>query len=84
MYANAQEKEVKVWPNGAPNDNGMTLPEEKYDGVRVRNVSEAKMYVFLPEADINTGAAVLICPGGGYHIEAMDHEGYDMARVFQE
>ena len=84
MYANAQEKEVKVWPNGAPNDNGMTLPEEKYDGVRVRNVSEAKMYVFLPDTDINTGAAVLICPGGGYHIEAMDHEGYDMARFFQE
>jgi len=28
---------------------------------------------------INTGAAVVICPGGGYMMEAMDHEGYDMA-----
>ncbi len=76
----AQDKVLKVWPNGAPDDNGMTKPEEKYDGVRVRNVSEAEMYVYLPEKEKNTGAAVVICPGGGYWIEAMDHEGYDMAK----
>jgi acetyl esterase/lipase len=75
----AQDKTLKVWPNGAPNDNGMKEPEEKYDGVRVRNVSEAEMYVYLPEKDKNTGAAVVICPGGGYLIEAMDHEGFEMA-----
>ena len=75
----AQDKVLKVWPNGAPNDNGITEPEEKYDGVRVRNVSEAEMYVYLPHESINTGAAVVICPGGGYKIEAMDHEGYDIA-----
>lgn len=78
--AHAQDKVLKVWPNGAPNDNGMKEPEEKYDGVRVRNVSEAEMYVYLPEKENNTGAAVVICPGGGYRIEAMDHEGYDMAK----
>jgi acetyl esterase/lipase len=76
----AQDKTLKVWPDGAPDDNGMKEPEEKYDGVRVRNVSEAEMYVYLPEKEINTGAAVVICPGGGYRIEAMDHEGYDMAK----
>jgi acetyl esterase/lipase len=75
----AQDEILKVWPGGAPNDNGMTEPEEKYDGVRVRNVSEAEMYVYLPEEENNTGAAVVICPGGGYWIEAMDHEGYDIA-----
>jgi acetyl esterase/lipase len=80
----AQDLTLKVWPNGAPNDNGMKEPEEKYDGVRVRNVSEAEMYVYLPDKEKNTGAAVLICPGGGYWIEAMDHEGYDMAEFFKE
>lgn len=75
----AQDKVIKVWPDGAPNKNGMTEPEEKYDGVRVRNVSEAEMYVYLPDEENNTGAAVVICPGGGYWIEAMDHEGYDIA-----
>ena len=79
MTSFAQDKVLKVWPGGAPNDNGMKEPEEKYDGVRVRNVSEAEMYVYLPEKEKNTGAAVVICPGGGYMIEAMDHEGYEMA-----
>jgi acetyl esterase/lipase len=79
----AQDFTLKVWPNGAPNDNGMKEPEEKYDGVRVRNVSEAEMYVYLPEKSVNTGAAVVICPGGGYWIEAMDHEGFDIAKWLQ-
>lgn len=80
----AQDKVIKVWPNGAPNDNGITAPEEKYDGVRVRNVSEAELYVFTPDAEKNTGVAVVVCPGGGYTIEAMDHEGYDIARFLQK
>uniref|UniRef100_UPI003216B9A4 alpha/beta hydrolase n=1 Tax=uncultured Draconibacterium sp. TaxID=1573823 RepID=UPI003216B9A4 len=79
----AQDKALKVWPNGAPNDNGMKEPEEKYDGIRVRNVSEAEMYVYLPEKDKNTGVAVVICPGGGYRIEAMDHEGHEIATFLQ-
>lgn len=81
---NAQDKVLKVWPNGAPNHNGMDEPEEKFEGARVRNVSEAEMYVYLPEKEKNTGAAVVICPGGGYWIEAMDHEGYQMAEWLQE
>ncbi|HKI90381.1 MAG TPA: alpha/beta hydrolase [Draconibacterium sp.] len=80
----SQDKILKVWPNGAPDDNGMKQPEEKYNGVRVRNVSEAEMYVYLPERDKNTGSALVICPGGGYSIEAMDHEGYDMAKWLAE
>ncbi|HEY3370984.1 MAG TPA: alpha/beta hydrolase [Prolixibacteraceae bacterium] len=75
----AQDFKLKVWPNGAPDSNGMTQPEELFEGKRVRNVSEAEIYVYLPKQGINTGAAIVICPGGGYGMEAMDHEGYDMA-----
>jgi acetyl esterase/lipase len=75
----AQDFKLKVWPNGAPDSNGFTQPEEVFDGKRVRYVSEAEMYVYLPKLGINTGAAIVICPGGGYGMEAMDHEGYDMA-----
>jgi acetyl esterase/lipase len=75
----AQDFKLKFWPNGAPESNGMTLPEEVFEGRRVRNVSEAEIYVYLPKIGVNTGAAVVICPGGGYIMEAMDHEGYDLA-----
>ena len=80
MINQAQNYTLKVWPQGAPDSNGITAPEEKYDGVRVRNVSVPEMYVYLPEKSINTGKAVVICPGGGYGILAMDHEGYDIAQ----
>ncbi len=80
----AQEHILKVWPAGAPDSNGMTLPEEQFDGVRVRNVSEAEIYVFLPRQENNSGVALVICPGGGYAMEAMDHEGYDLARWLAE
>ena len=84
LSAMAQDFKLKVWPNGAPESNGMTLPEEIFEGKRVRNVSEAEMYVYLPKIGVNTGAAVVICPGGGYMIEAMDHEGYDLAEWLAE
>ena len=38
--------------------------------------------VYLPPKEKATGAAVVICPGGGYGGEAMDLEGYDVARRF--
>ena len=81
---NAQSLKLKVWPDGAPESNGLTAPEEQFEGVRVRNVSEAEMFVYLPEKAVNTGAAVLICPGGGYQMLAMDHEGFDMAEWLNE
>lgn len=36
--------------------------------------------VYLPPADKDTGAALVICPGGGYGFLAMDHEGHQIAR----
>lgn len=80
LLLTGQDMTLKVWPEGAPNHNGMNEPEEKFNGKNVRKVSEAEMYVFLPEKAVNTGAAVVICPGGGYRMEAMSHEGYEMAR----
>ncbi|MDR2626490.1 MAG: alpha/beta hydrolase [Dysgonamonadaceae bacterium] len=38
--------------------------------------------VFLPENP--TGEAIVICPGGGYTYLAVDHEGYDIAKRFNE
>jgi acetyl esterase/lipase len=84
MHTHAQHLTLKLWPDGPPDSNGITEPEEKYDGVRLRNVTIPEIYVFLPEKEKNTGAAVVICPGGGYRILAMDHEGYHMAEWFAE
>src|SRR5207249_1010718 len=45
-----------------------------------KTVDVAGIVVFLPPAGKGNGAAVVICPGGGYAHLAADHEGEAVAR----
>lgn len=78
------QETIPLWPDGTPGPNVSPKPEETFDGVRVRFVSKPTLTIYLPEKEKNTGTAVVICPGGGYWIEAMDHEGYDFAKYLRE
>ena len=69
-----QPVETDLWAGGAPESNGLTINERGDD------FSVAKLYVYRPEKQKNTRAAVVICPGGGYVNLAMNHEGHDYAR----
>ncbi|MEJ7557334.1 MAG: alpha/beta hydrolase [Pedobacter sp.] len=51
---------------------------------RTAKVTEPTMIVYKPEKGKATGAAVIICPGGGYGILAIDHEGFNVAKRFTE
>jgi acetyl esterase/lipase len=77
------QKVIQLWPNGAPGNNECPQPEEMFNGKMVRFVSVPTLTIYLPDKDKNTGAAVVICPGGGYSSEAMDYEGYDYAEYLQ-
>src|SRR5262245_22478963 len=89
-YATAQTKpmELELYPNkNIPN----TIPgpdEEKAetsDGIlRISNIRNPTLTVFLPAAGKANGTAIVICPGGGYGIVAAGHEGYDVAKKFNE
>ncbi len=46
----------------------------------IKNVKRPTLTIYSPPADIATGAAVVICPGGGYGALAIDKEGHDIAR----
>lgn len=72
--------ELLLWPNGAPNSNGLTGTEEDLNGGRVANVINPSITVY-PAAKPN-GMAIIMCPGGGYARLAMNHEGHDMAPWF--
>ncbi len=81
LMANAQKPiELKVWPNGAPNSNGITNTEEIKSSDRPVKVTEPTLAVY-PASHPN-GMAVIACPGGGYQHLAMNHEGHDMAAWF--
>ena len=60
--------DVNLWAAKAPNKNGLQ--------------DTAYIKVFLPDAKRATGRAVVICPGGGYALLAMEHEGTQWAPFF--
>jgi acetyl esterase/lipase len=47
--------------------------------IRTGNVAVPQMQVFLPEPGTATGAACVVCPGGGFSILAWDLEGTEVA-----
>jgi len=70
--------QVPIWPGtppdaqfGPPADTETTEPGE------VGNVSRPTMTVYSPKGQ-NTGAAVLVFPGGGYEVLAIDLEGTEV------
>lgn len=93
LPAGAAEKPftLDVWPGQPPGENGsvgeekdMSKPGEGLVGgkpvIRLGNVSHPTLAVFRPAKEKDTGAAVLIAPGGGYHILAWDLEGEEVAQ----
>ena len=56
--------EIPLWPNGAPNTNGLTGDQEDLNGGRVANVVNPTITVYRPAKP--NGMTILMCPGGGY------------------
>jgi acetyl esterase/lipase len=81
---------VSVWPGQPPNEKepageekDLTKPEDALIAgkrvIRLGNVSRPTLSIFRPPKEKDTGAAVLIAPGGGYNILAWDLEGEEVA-----
>lgn len=73
---------IPLWGKEIPGHNGISQPEEtKNDGMMiVENISVPQLYVYLPAEKPNTPIpGVIICPGGSYAVEAIDHEGFMLA-----
>ncbi len=46
------------------------------------DIENPRMKVFLPKDELNTGRAIVACPGGSYLGHAIGHEGWDWAPFF--
>lgn len=68
-------------PNAIPNPDWEERFEQT-DILKVEKVHQPNLRIYLPEREKATGTAVIICPGGGYTILAIDHEGYQIAEWF--
>lgn len=79
---------VDVWPGKTPGDVG--IPGEEKSLVYqseilggptklITNVTKPTLKIYQPSQDKNTGTAMLICPGGGYHNLFWELEGEEVA-----
>ena len=73
---------ILLWPDSAGSVSKETVKEnwsKEHPNRHVSKVRQPTIEFYPAASDKNTGAAVVICPGGGYHILAWDHEGVKVA-----
>src|SRR5436309_3206503 len=79
----------QLWPNGAPGEKATTETERDTNTpndravagrkiIRLSNVTAPSMTLYPAPKDKNTGATVIVFPGGGYRILAYDLEGTEI------
>ncbi len=70
---------LNVWPGLPPGDKP-DMGKEDWQGTTLHGtVTTPTLAVYRPAKEKDTGAAVLICPGGGFYQLSMAHEGWDVA-----
>ena len=77
-------KAIPIWPGVAPGSEGWMQTEVEFrndaDKKRmIRNVVTPTLTAFLPDPKAATGAAVIVCPGGGFRFLSWDSEGTEVA-----
>jgi hypothetical protein len=67
-----QHKVTRVWPNRAPGSENWTFSERVTEGPgggrTYSNVTDPTLTVYLPDPAKASGAAVILCPGGGMRV----------------
>jgi acetyl esterase/lipase len=74
----AEPTVIPLWPQGVPGLRADASPE-KLENARASNVHQPSLTVYPAPAEKATGAAVIICPGGGYVRLSMENEGAQVA-----
>jgi acetyl esterase/lipase len=72
---------VKLWPKGAPGSEARRGESEQARDWWVRNIHEPSITAFPADASHNSGAAIVILPGGGHHEIVWTTEGPNVARA---
>jgi acetyl esterase/lipase/lysophospholipase L1-like esterase len=86
--ATYSQETINVFQSKAPGSENWEYPEKELKDPRsgnkiTFNVSTPTLSIYLPEKSKATGTAMLIAPGGAFHILSMDSEGHEVAKMLQ-
>ncbi len=90
MTLTAQHNPVLLFPDGAPGESRKMKQVDDLSGnkvagcpvLRISNVSESTLTFYPAPADNNSGATIIVNPGGGYNILAYNLEGSEICKRF--
>ena len=73
-----------LWPGEVPGESAPKSDPVQTSNIsgnvtRLTDITNPALIVFEPDVSLRNGAAVIVCPGGGYNILAIDKEGYEIA-----
>jgi acetyl esterase/lipase len=80
---------ISIWPHGAPGPRAASGPEKETTSkglvggkpvTLLTNISNPTIRIYRPAPRSDTGAAVVVFPGGAYRILAIDIEGTEICR----
>lgn len=94
MGALSAQEEVFLWPASDSINDSKDFPFQNYQeqnyihpkrGVEMaRFVTHPSLRIFLADSLKNTGAGIIICPGGGMNVIELEHEGTKIGKAFAE
>lgn len=87
MFFNSYSQDSSViylWPGNVPGETAAKhIPEITNDHrggvVRLTDITNPSLTAFFPDKNKSNGSGVIVCPGGGYSILAINLEGYEIA-----
>ena len=84
----SQTLTLKIWPHGVPNSIPCTGYCEKifqpWGKDCFEKITDPEILVYPAPKEKSNGAAILVCPGGGYRYVSIVNEGYEVARWLNE
>ena len=82
--AQSQQKVIQLYNGAAPGSETWNWPEGENDNNMFRtkivyNVTKPTLTVYAPDPSVANGTAIIIAPGGGFHVLSINAEGIDVA-----
>ena len=75
---------LPLYQRTAPHTLKLLDKDQIGEGGRVTQVAVPELIIYHPEKNKANQMAILICPGGGYGLLAIQHEGHDIARWYSQ
>lgn len=80
----AQVQTLPLYDGAAAHTRKQLEQDQLGEGGRVTQVAIPQLIIYHPEKEKANQMAIMICPGGGYGLLAIQHEGHDIAKWYSE